>query len=87
MSGEAEMEAKQVHLQGEVCDGRGMDPITDTGYGGSTCSMNCKYVPCLLTRFYDNSDTDARGETPGQAVHQGAVYDGRCIDPITDIRY
>ena len=33
MSGEANTEAKtQVHLQRQACDGRGMDPITDTGY-------------------------------------------------------
>ena len=23
-----------------MCDGHGIDPITDTGYGGFTCSMS-----------------------------------------------
>ena len=53
-----------------------------------------------VNRFYDNSDTDVRGETPGQSVSgednteaetnvnlQGVAYDGRGIDPITDTRY
>ena len=49
-----------------------------------------------VIRFYENSDTGARGETPGQsisgeaeaqAVLQGVAYDGRGIDPITDTRY
>ena len=52
-----------------------------------------------VNRFYDNSDTDVRGETPGQSVSgednteaetnvnlQGVAYDGRGIDPITDTR-
>ena len=47
ISGEANMEAKtQVNLQGQVCDGRDIDPITYTGYGGFTCSMNCQYNVC-----------------------------------------
>ena len=54
-----------------------------------------------VNRFYDNSDTDVRGETPGQRISgknndnteaetnvnlQGEAYDGRGIDPITDTR-
>ena len=44
-----------------------------------------------VIRFYENSVTDARGETPGQTISgeaetQGVVYDGRGIDPITDTR-
>ena len=49
MSGEANMEAKtQVTLQGQAFDGRGIDPITYTGYGGFTCSMNYNYSVCVL---------------------------------------
>ncbi len=47
MSGEANMEAKtQVNLQGQVSDGRDIDPVTKKGYRGFTCSMNCKYSVC-----------------------------------------
>ena len=96
MSGEANMEAKtQVNLQGEVCGGHGTDPTIDTGYGGFTCSMNYNYSVCVI-RLYENSDTDARGETPGQSMSgeaetkvnlQGVAYDGRGIDPITNTRW
>ena len=52
-------------------------------------------IQCLYSviRFYENSVTDARGETPGQrisgeaqAVLQRVAHDGRGIDPITDTR-
>ena len=49
-------------------------------------------IKCLF-RFYDNSDTNARGEALGQRISgeaetkvqlQGVAYDGRGISPITD---
>ena len=51
-------------------------------------------IKCLF-RFYDNSDTNARGEALGQRISgeaetkvqlQGVAYDGRGISPITDTR-